>query len=188
MIDATLEFILGELNGFLGTRYPSSEPHVVLSNTTNQDGTVPPQIENKLILTLVNIEREATAALNTARLRPQHGEYVRVAPPLNLNLYVLVSAYFGSNYGESLKFLSGAMGFFQGRSVYTNAESPDFPGGLEKLTLEMVNLDFQELHNLWGNLGGRYLPSALFKARMLTIQEGWITERVPEITGTETTL
>jgi len=188
MIDKTFDFILDELNGFLGIRYPSSEPHVVLSNLSNLDGTVPAQIENKLVLSLINIEREAAAAVSAMQMRPQNGEYVRLNPPLNLNLYVLVSAHFGNNYAESLKFLSGAMGFFQAKPVYGREEAPDFPRGLEKLSLEMVNLSFQDLNNVWGNLGGRYIPSVVFKARMLTIQEGWITERVPEITGTETTL
>lgn len=188
MIDATFNFIADALNGFLGARYPSSEPHVVLSSLSNQDGTVPPQIENKLIVTLVNVEREAAAAVSAMQLRPQNGEYVRVSPALNLNLYVLVSAYFGSNYGESLKFLSSAMGFFQSKPVYSREDAPDFPPGLEKLSLEMVNLSLQDLNNLWGNLGGKYLPSVVFKARMLTIQEGWVTAHVPEITGTETTL
>lgn len=187
MIDATFDFILGQLNGFLGTRYPGSEPHVVISSIANQDGTVPPQIENKLILSLVNVERE-TAAVNPPRLEPRNGDYARVSPPLNINLYMLVSACFGNNYGESLKFLSGAMGFFQGRPVYTGSESADFPPGLERLSLEMVNLSFQDLNNLWGNLGGKYLPSVVFKARMLTIQEGWVTERVPAVTSTETTI
>lgn len=188
MIDKTFDFILDELNGFLGIRYPSSEPHVVLSNPSNQDGTVPPQIENKLILSLVNIEREAAAAVSAMQLRPQNGEYVRINPPLNLNVYVLVSAYFGNNYAEALKFLSSAMGFFQGKPVYRREDAPEFPRGLEKLSLEMVNLNFQDLNNLWGNLGGKYLPSVVFKARMLTIQEGWVAERVPEITATETVL
>lgn len=188
MIDKTFDFILEELNGFLGIRFPSSEPHVVLSNPTSQDGTVPPQIENKLILTLVNIEREAVATISAPQMQARNGEYVRVEPPLNLNVYVLVSAYFGDNYAESLKFLSSAMGFFQGKPVYRREDAPGFPRGLEKLSLEMVNLNLQDLNNLWGNLGGKYLPSVVFKARMLTIQEGWIAERVPEITSTETTL
>jgi len=188
MIDTTFNFLLEELNGFLGARYPSSEPHVVLSNPANQDGTIPPQIENKLILTLVNVERESAASGSAKQLRPQNGEYVRVNPPLNLNLYVLISAYFGNNYGESLKFLASAMGFFQGKALYRREDAADFPRGLEKLSLEMVNLTFHDLNNLWGNLGGKYLPSVLFKARMLAIQEDWISERVPEITGTDTTL
>lgn len=188
MIDTTFNFIVDALNGFLGARYPGSEPHVVLSSPSNQDGTVPPQIENKLIVTLVNIEREAAATISAMQLRPHNGEYVRVNPPLNLNLYVLVSAYFGNNYGESLKFLSSAMGFFQGKPVYSREDTPDFPPGLERLSLEMVNLSLQDLNNLWGNLGGKYLPSVVFKARMLSIQEGWVTGHVPEISGTETTL
>ena len=188
MIDKTFQFILDELNGYLALRYPSSEAHAVLSSPSNQDGTLPAQIENKLVLTLANVEREPAASGSAMQLRPHNGEYVRVSPALKLNVYVLMSAYFGNNYGEALKFLSSAMGFFQGKPMYSREDAPDFPRGLERLSLEMVNLSLQDLNNLWGNLGGKYLPSVMYKARMLTIQEDWITERVPEITGTETTL
>jgi hypothetical protein len=49
--------------------------------------------------------------------------------------------------------------------------------------MEIVNLDIQGLNNLWGNLGIKYLPSALYKARMFTLQEGWVVEQVPPISG-----
>jgi hypothetical protein len=188
MIDKTLDFILDELNGFLEARFPSSEPHAVLSSLANQDGSVPPIIENKLILSLVNVERETTAAVSGTQLRAQNGAYTRVSPSLNLNLFMLVSAHFGNNYAESLKFLSSAVGFFQAKPMYSVESGPGFPRGVEKLTLEMMSLDFQDLNNLWGNLGGNYLPSVVYKVRTLTVQEAWIIEQVPAITGTEVKL
>jgi len=50
----------------------------------------------------------------------------------------------------------------------------------------MVNLNMQDLQNLWACTGGKYLPSAFYKARMLTIQDGWVTGRIPVISGAET--
>lgn len=188
MLDRTLGFLLDQLNGHLGTRYPSSEPHAVLASLANLDGTVPANIENKLIVTLVNLERESAAAGTGPQLRPENGGFARLHPSLNLNLYLLVSASFGSNYQEALKLLSAVLGYFQGKPVFTAGSGTAFPRGLEKLTLEMVNLDMQSLNHLWGNLGGKYLPSVLYKARMLTVQEGWVVEQVPSITGTDTTV
>jgi hypothetical protein len=187
MIDKTFAFLLDELNVFLKTRYPSAEPHAVLSCLLNQDGSVPPGIDNKLVLSLVNVERETAAPSSTMQPRGGGG-YARVNPALNLNLYVLVAASFGNNYGEALKFLSATLAFFQSKPVFTAQTAPKFPKELEKLSFEMVSLDFQALNNLWSNLGGRYLPSVLYKARMLTVQDGWVTELPPAAAGSGASL
>jgi hypothetical protein len=140
MIDKVLSLILDELNVFLSARFEDSEPHAVLSNLANEDGSLPPAIENKLVLSLVNIERE---------------------PALNLNIYLRVSSNFAANYLESLRFLSAALEFFQERPVFS---AP----GMERLSVEMVNLAIQDLHDLWSISGSKYLPSALYKLRMVT--------------------
>jgi hypothetical protein len=185
MIDKTMGLILGELNSFLGILFPSSEPHAVLSGLTNQDGTAAAGTENRIVLSLMNIERETAAVSSTTRSGT--GPLTRSQPPLNLNLYLMVSASFGTNYLEAVKFLSSAMSFFQDRAVITpqNAQGPGFPKGLERLTIELVNLKFQDLQSLWASLGAKYVPSVLYKVRMLTMQDGWVIERVPSISGTD---
>ncbi len=184
MIDDTLKFMLNELNGFLESRFPNDASHAVLSGLANQDGTVPEEIANKIVITLVNIERENAAAAAGPRMRNDGDKFARINPPLNINLYLLVSASFDNNYPESFKLLSAVLGFFQATPAFTAESAPGFPPGLEKVSFELVNLDFQALNNLWSNLGGKYLPSVVYKARMLTIQEGWILEQIPPITGT----
>lgn len=183
MLDRTLSFLLAQLNDYLGTRYPTKEPHAVLSSLSTLEGTAPPEIANRVVLSLVNIEREAAAGGAATPLRMENGAYVRTSAALNLNLYVLVSASFGTNYVEALKLLSAVLGYFQGRPVFTAQSTPTFPKGLDRLTMEIVNLDIQGLNNLWGNLGVKYLPSVIYKARMFTLQEGWVVEQVPPITG-----
>jgi hypothetical protein len=143
MIDKVLSLILDELNVFLTARFAGSELRAVLSDFVQQDGTPPPQIENKLVLSLVNIERETA---------------------LNLNLYLRVAANFGANYIESLQFLSAALEFFQERPVFT---AP----GMERLNVQMINLTIQDLHSLWSISGSKYLPSAFYKLRMVTTQQ-----------------
>ena len=96
MIDTTLLLLRDQLNAYLGTRYGGREPHVVLSALANLDGTTPSGIDNKVVLTLVNIERESAAGPG-AQLKPENGGFTRISPALHLNLYVLVSAAFGNN-------------------------------------------------------------------------------------------
>jgi hypothetical protein len=186
MIDKTLGFLLGELNGFLSTSFPSSEPHAVLSGLANPDGSVPLGLENKIVVSLANIERETAAVSSGSQIRSDNGDKLRVGLPLNLNIFILLSSNFGGNYVEALRFLSSSIGFLQSKPVFTPQNSPGFPRGLERLTIEMVNLNMQDLQNLWACTGGKYLPSAFYKARMLTIQDGWVTGRIPVISGAET--
>ena len=41
---------------------------------------------------------------------------------------------------------------------------------------------FEQQNYLWGMVGGKYLPSVLYKFRLLVIQENTPTEAVSEIT------
>jgi hypothetical protein len=183
MIDTTLVFLRDQLNGYLAQRYSSREPLVVVASLSSLDGTVPTGIDNRVVLTLANVEREGAAG-SAPQLRPGNGGFARLAPPLHLNLYILVSAWFPGNYVEALKLLSAVVGYFQGKPAFASGLA-GFPRGLERLTMEIVNLDPQGLNNLWAGLGGRYLPSVLYKARMLTVQEGWVLEQVPAVTSTD---
>lgn len=184
MIDKALNFLLDEINGFLGRRFQSSEELAVLSSLANPDGTIPLNIENKLVLTLANVEREGAAgASGESRLV---GPRPRVSPPLHLNLYLLVAANFGNNYRESIKFLSQAVAFFQASPVFTPERSSAFPREMERLTVDLMNMDLAFLYNLWSALGAKYLPSVVYKVRMLTVQEAWMTDLVPGVAGTDT--
>lgn len=182
MIDKALNFLQEELNNFLGQRFQSNENLVVQSALISPDGTVPQEIENKVVLTLANIEREsvANAASGSSAFL---GLSSRVSPPLNINLYILVSANFGNKYAESIKFLAQSVTFFQAKPVFTAQGSAGFPRELERLSFELVNLDFSQLNNLWAAQGAKYLPSVVYKVRMLTIQEAWVSDRVPAISG-----
>ena len=54
--------------------------------------------------------------------------------------------------------------------------APDLVDPVEKLVFEMVNLNIQELSQIWGVHGGKYLPSVLYKTRMVTISEDIISD------------
>lgn len=172
MLDTTLAFLTDRLNDHLQASYPTGEPHVVLSGLCHLDGTVNPGLENKIVLSLVNIEREGASGAAGPQLRPDGDGFARVPAPLNINVYVLVSACFFGNYDQALKLLSAVLGYFQSTPVLTAPTVGAFPRGLEKLTLEIVNLDPHALSNLWSALGAKYAPSMLYKLRMFSIQEG----------------
>jgi hypothetical protein len=180
MIEKTLSFIEHELNGYLGARFPSPQPHAVVASLASSDGTSAANIESRLVISLVNIERE-TAAAGAGMTARSGGGYAQHQPPLYLNVYVLLSASFSNNYKQALQFLDTALGFLQARPNFDARSSPQFPRELDRLSLELVSLSIQELNNLWAILGAKYLPSALYKVRMLVVQEYWMTAAVPAI-------
>jgi hypothetical protein len=183
MIDKAMSFIVGEINSLLSARFQTNEDLAVLSSLANPDGTLPPAIENKIVISLINVEREASANCSSWPMRGGPEGHGRVSPPLGLNLLVLVTASFGGNYGEALKVLSNVMAFLQGKPMFNAQNSAAFPASLEKLSLELVNLSIHEVNNVWSILGAKYMPSIVYKVRMLVVQENWIAERVPTISA-----
>jgi hypothetical protein len=186
MIDKAANFIVGELNNLLSARFHSNENLVVLSSISNPDGTLPPGIENKIVVSLLNVEREGAATGGMWPARSNGDTHGRVSPALALNLMILVTASFSGNYGEALKFLGNVMGFFQGRPSFNAQSSSAFPPELERLSVELVNLNIHEINNVWSILGAKYMPSVVYKVRMLVVQQNWISEFTPVISGTGT--
>ena len=182
MIAAAVTHIAGQLNQHLRRTFESSEEVVVVSNLLEQDGTLATNVNNRVVVFLVNVEKDATAQRMPNVERQGADGRVVSYPPIFLNLYVMVAAHFGAgNYAEALKFLSAAVGFFQGRPIFDHANSPDLDPRVERLVLDIENLSVHDLSNLWGVLSGHYLPSVLYKVRMVAFDSGDIRRRTPAI-------
>ena len=173
--------IRDELNSFFRRRTGITENMVELSELVNLDGSVAFSGQDKILCTLISVEQERTNINRTVG-----GGLERKNPPIDLNLYVLYSAYYqASNYEEALKSLSGIIGFFQGNQVFTAQNTPALNDGIQKLTVELMNLDVKELSNFWTAVGSKHLPSVLYKWRMISITENMILEELPQIKGVD---
>ena len=101
---------------------------------------------------------------------------------MQINIYVLFSAYFSSNnYGESLRFISFIIAYFQGKNVFTKSNTPNMDKKLEKLSIEIVDMSMDALSNLWSLLGANYMPSVLYKIRILHFDESVVREFRPGV-------
>ena len=167
MIHEILPMIAAELSEFLDSRFDTSEDPVTLSNLVNQDGTVAVKGENKIVVSLVNIERDGSNQL-------AGGGFTRGDMPVHVNLYVMFSAYF-NDYFEALKFISGVIGFFQGSPTFTYFDTT--------VKVELHNIDFRELGNLWTALGSKSLPFVIYKVRTLNMDEDNIRDVIPPVSG-----
>lgn len=179
MIDEALQYLVAEINQNFRSRFGLNENVVVLSGLVNIDGTPALQQDNKVVLTLLNVEQEKVIGTQ--------GNYLgagdktsKTSPSVYVNLYLLFSGYFpGGNYAEALKFISGVIAFFQSRNAFSRADSSGMPDGIEKLILELQKFSYQDLSHIWGMLGSKHMPSVGYKLRMLTINEQLVREQRP---------
>lgn len=183
MIDAALKHVRDQLNQFLKRSFGLNEDVVVLSNILDQDGSLAASVNDKLVVFLVNIERDRTPA-NGSGGGFSAARAVTGAVPIHLNIYTMISGNF-RDYVESLKFLSNTVSFFQRYPVLDGHNTPDLDRRIDKLVMEIENLSIHDLSTLWGVLSGRYLPSVFYKIRMVTFDSDTVLSQVSRVGSTE---
>jgi hypothetical protein len=133
-------------------------------------------LKGKVVLTLLNLEEEATLK-NLPNYKIKNGTTEYINPPVNLNLYLLISANC-DKYDKSLRCISKTIQFFQGKNVFTSTNTAYNRTNVAfdvfdyfKFNLELYTLSFEELNNVWGTLGGRQLPSVVYKIQLIEITQ-----------------
>jgi hypothetical protein len=184
MIDTAINHLAATLNQALKRVFSVGEDLVVASCLHEQDGSVATHAANKLAVFLVNIERDT---LPQSAPRVTSGPRVGLQPaPVCLNLMVMFAAHFGgSHYGEALKLIASTIAFFQSRPVLDHHNTPDLDPRIDRLALDIENLSLGDLGNVWGLLGGKYVPSVLYRVRMVSIDAGQVFAEVPRIVQPE---
>lgn len=161
MINDTLHFLADELNKHLLQACELSAAPVIVSPLTNADGSLVGAIENKLVLTLVNIA--IPVSLRNEEL-PSSGRGT-AAPLSNVLMAVLLSANFNAaSYGEGMKILSAGMLFLQQYPLFHLPAKPPASNGT-RFTVELNNISAEENFYLWSKLGARYQPSVNYTIR-----------------------
>ena len=177
MLESVFSTMTEKLNTYFMNKYMTGDDFVIVSNLVNQDGSAALTESDKLILTLANLQQETINSRrpNTATM---------LETPVNMNIYVLISAYFiEDNYQDSLKYISGVISFFQSNKVFNHQNTPGLDPSIEKIAFELANMDIQALSQLWGVVGGKYLPSVLYKLRMVPISDDNFLGDMPSFSG-----
>lgn len=173
MINAALQFIASRLNSYLRMAQTYQDDIVVVSKLMENDGKESDAAINKICLFLVNVENDVNVQKPVRREFDGSREVVP-SKQIFLNLYMILASNFKNvNYAESLRYLSKSISFLQDHAVFDHSNSPDMPDGIEKLIVNMENIGIQELNNLWGMLGCKYVPSVLYKIRTIALGSGY---------------
>lgn len=182
MLDKVFDILKTELLAYL-TLLPelniSGGDKVKVSRFVKDDGTI--AIPNDTLgLTLVNVEEERIMKSQITHVTTPKGTVANINPEIKLNLYVLFAANF-ADYSSSLKFLSGVFRFFQSKTVFTSDNTPIMDPTIQKLIVELYSLSFEQQNHLWGYLGAKFIPSVLYKIRLVTIQECAVSDETPRL-------
>ena len=192
MIDIALLLLRNELANFLTGKDPAN---VVIDNIGMLETAAGNTLTENIVLTLVNIEEESALKNQPALKRPFIGTAVYQNPPVCLNLYVLFTCnYSGDHYQQALKRLSYIIQFVQSRNSFSSASSVSAStlgltqAGISdlKFTLELYTLTFEQINHLWGSLGGRQVPFAMYKLRLVAITDRAVLREVSLIEEIET--
>jgi len=170
MLDTALKFLADEVNVHLQKRTGSNLGKATLCSMADDTGkwTVP---KDGIGVSLVNIEEERVLRAQVPERVYVNGHHVALQPELKLNLHVLFSAYFPANYDHALRYISHVLTFFQAHPSFTSDEYPGLGPHIEKLSLEMLGYGPEQLNQMWAYLGARYLPSVVYRIRMVVLQD-----------------
>jgi Pvc16 N-terminal domain len=168
MLDVALKFLVRELNGYLLVRTGGSLGEVQLGPLVDDLGKW--AFKDRLCAALVNVEEERTLKSHLPEATWVNGTHVVLEPALKLNLHVLFAASF-THYDQSLHYLSHVLTFFQSHPGFSQDRYPDLDPRIQKLTAELLSLGYEQLNQLWAFIGGKQLPSAVYKVRLVALQD-----------------
>jgi len=170
MIYEALQIISEQLDNYLSSEGLSNLvklENIALLESSSENAD---NIKGKVVLTLLNLEEES-ALKNTPNFKVRNGKTEYKNPPVNLNLFLLISANCDT-YDKSLRCISKTIQVFTSTNTVYNRTNVAFDVlDYFKFNLEIYTLSFEQLNYVWGTLGGRQLPSVVYKIQLLEIEQ-----------------
>lgn len=187
MIYETLEIVMDQITKFLDTK-PNDDSVLVLENVAKLDDPTVPRIKDRIAVSLLNMEEEPTLR-NIPNTSFKNGKTIYKNNKINLNLYVLFAAN-RTAYDKSLVSISHIVEFFQSKKVFTQVNTPFTPTSTIfdelkefKFTVDLYTPTFEQLNYIWGTLGGKSVPSVLYKISIIEIESDIINDTGQPITN-----
>ena len=183
MLDKVLAFFSSEINAYLRSRTGDVSDIVVLSAIVNEEGKYASD-NDTVALNLINIEEDATFKEQLPDQVFKNGQHIVLEPRLKLNLFVMFAANF-KLYDQALKYLSHIILYFQSHRVFTPDQYPVLGNNdgdnIERLVVELQRPDYDQLNQIWAYIGGKQLPSVIYKIKLVSIQDHTASEIRPPI-------
>jgi len=197
MIRTALEFISKQLDAYIVEREQDAANYstnnvVELQSVIAADGTLNATDANHLTIMLAGLEEERREGKRPQYKPTDDKQFLKLNPPVEIDLFVLFIAH-KKDYGTALRDLSSVVSFFQAYPVFDQEKNPSLNASvlqpankpwqlIDRLVFTMHALSFEQQNNLWGMLGSKYIPSVVYKMKMLTVFDTKGKEKTPPIT------
>ena len=190
MIGGVLVYLRKQLDGYLRAQLagvgadPAADKVVFLDGDTMDPISFQAGAVSQLV---VNIEEErqlraADPYLGARPADPPTGIPallpLRKQPDLRLVLHILFVARF-KQYDIAWDHLAKILEYLQWNRTFERDGYPDLPVGIDKLTFELVTQTFHEQNDVWNALRTTYHPSALYRVRLVVLQDAKPTVQTP---------
>ena len=169
MIDVAVKFLVAEVNSYLFARTGSDSGGVDLGRLVDDAGKWTIKA-NSVGAAVVNIEEERTLKSQVPDATFVDGRQVVLQPDLKVNLHIIFVANFQA-YDIALRQLSWILTFFQSHPGFRRSQYPNLDARIERLSAELLSLTYEQLNQLWAAIGGKQLPSVLYRVRLVALQD-----------------
>jgi hypothetical protein len=166
LINTLLVILREKIEAVLQTARAQEDKWIVLENPVEADGTPADGIHNKIVMSVMSIQSDASTSAFVQANMGSNDQYAVTSPPLHLDVYFLLTANFSAaNYADGIGMMSRVISYFQEKPVFTHADTPDLPDEMEKLAVEFVSLDFTQANNVMTLTGLKCFPFLLYRIR-----------------------
>ncbi|SMP13287.1 DUF4255 domain-containing protein [Chryseobacterium profundimaris] len=130
-------------------------------------------LTDTVVITLLNVEEEPTLKnrswynKTTVSENPLLYDVKKQNPPAYLNLYLMIAANRNA-YDKSLSDIAKVIEIFQTNNVMEYVDSNANKNF--SFRIELHSIPFEQLSYIWGLLGGKVMPSALYKISVVKIE------------------
>ncbi|MGK7927967.1 MAG: DUF4255 domain-containing protein [Spirulina sp.] len=186
MLYFALKFLEDRLNTYLLTRTDLTEKGVNMTRLVDDEGKSAIK-QNTIGASIINIEEERIFKAQTSEYVYKNRDHTVLDPELKINLYAIFAANF-TFYDQALKYISYVLMFFQSHPVFTREQYPDLDPRIEKLTVELQSLNYEQLNQIWTFIGGKQLPSVVYKVRMVSLRDDTPKNIQPALAQIDTNL
>ena len=170
MLDVAVSFLAEQFNAYLIRRTGAATLGKVVPGGLVDDAGQLAITAGTVALSLINIEEERVICEQLPARVMVNGREMTLQPELRLNLTLIFAARMAS-YDMTLKALSNVLTFFQAFPSFSAEDYPALDPRIGKIVVELYSVGPETLNQLWAAIGAKYQPSALYRVRLVTIQD-----------------
>lgn len=173
MLDKAIRFLQERI---ITDQFNGESPEPVIRGAILNEKGEPQLGVGEVGLMIANIDEERIFKAQLQKQKRTDNDIEVANPEIKLNFYLLVASNPGTtvnSYDTALKRLSEVITYFQGTSYFDKTDYPALDP-IEYLVVELYSLSFEMQNQLWASLGAKYMPSVVYKIKLVVIDRGFL--------------